>query len=327
MRNIRTDLACEMHTFLMETAEEISGIEQNQSTKGDISVNRIKVATENAAKKIGKPVGTYTTLSFSDPRYLDKTRYETLCKAIADEICGLLKQTDKNKPVLIIGLGNRSITSDSLGPAVLDRLMITRHLFSYAPEALSQNLSSVCAIAPGVLGITGIETEEIIRGVCKNIDPCAVICVDALAARGIDRITRTVQICDTGIHPGAGVGNNRKEISEKTLGVPVIAVGVPTVVDAATITDDTLNLVIDNLLESIQQTDQNSSFYQMLKNLDEDERYDLIRTSVSQDMPYFLTTPKEIDILINKTAEVVANGINFALHEDITFEDIQIYVS
>ena len=156
------------------------------------------------------------------------------------------------------------------------------------------------------------------------MNPCAVICVDALAARNIDRVTRTIQICDTGINPGAGVGNNRKEISQNTLGVPVIAVGVPTVVDAATITDDTLNLVIDNLLS---QNDDNTAFFKMLKGLNPEDRFGLIKESVSKSMPNFMTTPKEIDILIDKTAEVVANGINFALHKDITFEDIDIYVS
>ena len=159
---------------------------------------------------------------------------------------------------------------------------------------------------------------------CEKVNPCAVICVDALAARNIDRVTRTIQICDTGINPGAGVGNNRKEISQNTLGVPVIAVGVPTVVDAATITDDTLNLVIDNLLS---QNDDNTAFFKMLKGLNPEDRFGLIKESVSKSMPNFMTTPKEIDILIDKTAEVVANGINFALHKDITFEDIDIYVS
>lgn len=327
MRSIRTDLALEAHLSLMETAEPLSGIEHNEVTENGVTVSRVAVKDKSAEEKIGKPMGNYITLTLPDLRYIDKTLYEEICKKIAAEIKKLMGKTNPEKPVLIIGLGNRSITSDSLGPAVIDRLMITRHLFSYAPEALSENLSSVCAIAPGVLGITGIETGEIISGVCKRVDPCAVICVDALAARSLDRITRTIQICDTGIHPGAGVGNNRKEISEKTLGVPVIAVGVPTVVDAATITDDTLNLVIDHLLDSMGEDDKNTPFYKMLKNLDPDGRYELIRASVSKEMPYFLTTPKEIDILINKTAEVVANGINFAMHEGITFEDIDIYVS
>lgn len=324
MRAIRTDLALESHQFLTETAQEIAGIDSSEQTEDGITVSRVTVKDQTAAKKIGKPMGNYITLSLPDLRYIDKSVYETICKKIATEVNNLLHGVDTDKPVLIVGLGNRSITSDSLGPAVMDRLMITRHLFSYAPETLSDQINSVCAIAPGVLGVTGIETYEIISAVCKKVDPCAVICVDALAARGIDRVTRTIQICDTGIHPGAGVGNNRKEISKNTLHVPVIAIGVPTVVDAATITDDTLNLVIDSLLKSADKTEP---FYNMLKSLDDNQRYSLIKASVSKNMPHFMTTPKEIDILIHKTAEVVANGLNFALHDGITFEDIDIYVS
>lgn len=322
MRSVRTDLALEAHGLITST---LTGIETNEESKEGVTINRVAVKTEDAANAIGKPIGTYTTLSFPDARYIEKNLYETICKEIARELNALLNPS-KEQPILVIGLGNRAITSDSLGPAVLDRLMITRHLFSYAPETISENLSSVCAIAPGVLGITGIETEEIIRGVCKNVNPCAVICIDALAARSIDRITKTVQISNTGIHPGAGVGNNRKEISEKTLGVPVIAIGVPTVVDAATITDDTLNLVIDRLIESMND-EKDSAFYKILKDFSHEERYQLIASSVSSEMPHFMTTPKEIDLLIGKTAELVANGINFALHKEITFEDIQMFVS
>lgn len=324
MRNIRTDLALENHELLTETAEEIAGIELSDRSEGDIIITHVKVTDSAAAQKIGKPMGNYVTLALPDLRYIDKTFYEAACKKISVEINKLLKNSDPQRPILIIGLGNRSITSDSLGPAVIDRLMITRHLFHYAPEAVSENLGSVCAIAPGVLGVTGIETEEIISGVCEKVKPGAVICIDALAARSIDRITRTVQICDTGIIPGAGVGNNRKEISQNTLGVPVIAVGVPTVVDAATITDDTLNLVIDNL---IKENDDNTAFFKTLKTLNAEDRFALIKESVSKAMPNFLTTPKEIDVLIRKTAEVVANSINFALHKDITFEEIDCYVS
>ncbi len=324
MRSVRTDLAIETHELLMEAADEIAGIKLSDRSEGDIKITHVKVENEDASQKIGKPKGNYVTLELPDLRYIDKALYETACRKIAAEISGLLKNTDLKRPILIIGLGNRSITSDSLGPAVIDRLMITRHLFHYTPDAVSDNLGSVCAIAPGVLGVTGIETGEIIAGVCEKVKPCAVICVDALAARNIDRVTKTIQICDTGINPGAGVGNNRKEISKNTLGVPVIAVGVPTVVDAATITDDTLNLVIDNL---VKENDDNTAFFKMLKGLNPEDRFGLIKASVSKAMPNFMTTPKEIDILIDKTAEVVANGINFALHKDITFEDIDIYVS
>ncbi len=324
MRTVRTDLALETHELLMEAAEELTGITVTDESEDSIKVTSVCVKDKEAERRINKPIGTYVTLETPDLRYIDKTLYEKICKCAAKKIKNMLGKIPLEKPVLVVGLGNRSITSDSLGPQVLDRLMITRHLFRYAPEALTDNLASVCAVAPGVLGVTGIETSEIIEGICKKVNPCAVICIDALAGRSVDRILKTIQICDTGIQPGAGVGNNRKELSKNTLSVPVIAVGVPTVVDAATITDDTLDCIINSL---ISENDDNSPFFQMLKKMDDDERFRLIQKSVSKAMPNFLTTPKEIDILISKAAEVVANGINFALHKDITFEDISLYIS
>lgn len=308
MKNIRTDLAMETHQLFTENAEELTGVNVYDKSVKDIDITHVVIETEEAAQKMGKPIGNYVTLQTPDLRYIDKKLYEKICRQIADEIKELLDE-DVDKPILVVGLGNRAITSDSLGPEVTDRLIITRHLFSHAPEMLSANYASVCAIAPGVLGITGIETEEVVSAVCDKIKPCAVIVVDALAARSIDRITNTIQICDTGINPGAGVGNNRREISQKTLGVPVIAIGVPTVVDAATIAEDTLSLAFSDLAEKVP--------------------FDKILHSgkISQEILNFTTTPKEIDILIRKAAEVVSNGINFALHDNITFEDIDIFVN
>lgn len=308
MRNIRTDLAIETHEMFTETAEQIQGVSVYDKSVRDIKITQVTIDTEEAAEKMGKPVGDYITLTLPDLRYIDKKLYARIVKHISDEIKQLICD-DIDKPILVVGLGNRAITSDSLGPEVVDRLVITRHMFTHAPEILSADYASVCALAPGVLGITGIETEEIISAVCEKINPCAVIVVDALAARSIDRITSTIQICDTGICPGAGVGNNRREISEKTLGIPVIAIGVPTVVDAITITEDTLDLIFCDLGEKLPIED-------------------IVRSGkVSKEILNFTTTPKEIDILIRKCAEVVANGINFALHDNITFEDIDLFVN
>jgi len=308
MRNIRTDLALETHEQFCESAEHLSGVDVYDKSIKDIEITHVEIKTEDAASKMGKPIGNYVTLKTPDLRYIDKKSYERIVRKIADEI-NMLTTDDIEKPILVVGLGNRAITSDSLGPEVVDRLVVTRHMFSHAPEILSPDFASVCAIAAGDLGITGVETEEIISAVCVMIQPSAVIVVDALAARSIDRITNTIQICDTGISPGAGVGNNRKEISQRTLGIPVIAIGVPTVVDAITITEDTLELLFCDLG-------------------DEFPIEDILRSqSVSKEILNFSTTPKEIDILIKKCAEVVANGINFALHDNITFEDIDILLN
>ena len=308
MSYTRTDLAVETHEHFTENAEKIDGVKVTDKSTKDINITQVVIETQEAAKKLGKPMGNYTTLQFPDLRYIDKNLYEKACKKVAEEI-QLLLDDDINKPILVVGLGNRAITSDSLGPEVVDRLIITRHLFSHGIDMPLENYSSVCALAPGVLGITGLETEEVISAVCKKINPCAVIVVDALAARSIDRITNTIQICDTGICPGAGVGNNRREISENTLGVPVIAIGVPTVVDAATIAEDTLSLAFSDLAEKLP-------FDEILHS-----------GKISKEILNFTTTPKEIDILIKKSAEVVANGINFALHDNISFEDIDIFVN
>ena len=304
----RTDLALETHESFTENAEQLQGVKVVDKSTKDAKITHVIIETDDAAQKMGKPVGNYITLQLPDLRYIDKKLYAKICKQVSDEIKVLIED-DVEKPILVVGLGNRAITSDSLGPEVVDRLIITRHLFSHAPEMLSANYASVCAIAPGVLGITGIETEEVVSAVCEKVKPCAVIVVDALAARSIDRITNTIQICDTGICPGAGVGNNRREISEKTLGVPVIAIGVPTVVDAATIAEDTLSLAFSDLAEKLPFDDI------------------LHSGKISKEILNFTTTPKEIDILIKKASEVVANGINFALHDNISFEDIDIFVN
>ncbi len=302
MQNIRTDLALENHEYFTETAEKLPGVSVYNKSMKDIKVTQIEIETEEAAKEMGKPIGTYITLEFSDLRYIDKKVYERLIKQISLEINQLLYD-DIDKPILVIGLGNRAITSDSLGPDVIDKLIVTRHMFTHAPEVLSDNFASVCAMAPGVLGITGIETEEIVTSICDKVKPSAVIVVDALAARSIKRITKTVQICNTGINPGSGIGNNRREISEKTLGIPVIAIGVPTVVDALTITGDTLEMMSYN-------------------------REDIFKiTKIPEEISNFTTTPKEIDILVKKCADIVANGINFALHDNITFEDIDLLIN
>ena len=308
MSNIRTDLALETHEYFTESAQNLDGVNVYDKSTKDIEITHVEIKTEDAAAKMGKPIGNYITLSTPDLRYIDKKLYERIVRKIADEINQLITD-DIKKPILVVGLGNRAITSDSLGPEVVDRLVVTRHMFTHAPEILSADFASVCAISPGVLGITGIETEEIITSICKKIDPSVVIVVDALAARSIERITNTIQICDTGISPGAGVGNNRKEISQKTLGIPVIAIGVPTVVDAITIAEDTLELLYCDLGEKLPIDDL------------------LHSENISTEILNFSTTPKEIDILIKKCAEVVANGINFALHDNITFEDIDILVN
>jgi len=225
--------------------------------------------------------------------------------------------------LLVIGLGNWNVTPDALGPKVVSRLMVTRHLLEYVPDQVDEGVRPVCAVSPGVLGITGIETGEIVRGIVDRVKPDVVIAIDALASRKMERVNTTIQIADTGISPGSGVGNKRMELSRETLGVPVIAIGVPTVVDAATMANDTIDLVIDNL---IREAKEDSHFYNMLKNIDRNEKYQLIQEVLQPYVGNLVVTPKEIDDVVDRIAKVIANGLNIALHQGITLNDVNRYV-
>ena len=321
MENVRTDLAIELHEMLVEAAAEISGVSVKQEDKDRIHISRIGIESLKAQMQMGKPVGNYVTVEFPDINIAEGEDYERLCKVVAGELKALLPLKKKSN-VLVVGLGNRDITPDALGPAVVSKLMITRHLITYIPEEIDEGIRPVCAIAPGVLGTTGVETGEIVRGVTDKIKPEAVIVIDALAARSMDRISTTIQICDTGISPGAGVGNKRRALDKDTLGVPVIAIGVPTVIDAATITADTLQMA-----EKSKTVQKDSKLYEALTNLEPETRQQMLREALPDTLAGFMVTPKEVDLLVERVSKVIANGINLALHRNITFDDIAAYTS
>ena len=217
------------------------------------------------------------------------------------------KHIDNKSPVLVVGLGNLYVTPDALGPKVVNEIDITRHLIEYMPGVLDESTRPVSAIAPGVLGTTGIETQEILKGIVDNIKPSLIIIIDALASRSIERISSSIQLADTGIVPGAGVGNARKELTEEKLGVPVIAIGIPTVVEAATIAADSLTLFIKKVQEQAQSND-------FLNQLQEEDKYEMIKEVLSPNDYNFIVTPKEIDELIENMKDIVARGINFAVN-------------
>lgn len=321
MENVRTDLAIEKHEMLLEAATELSGVTVQQEEKDNIRISRIAIESLKAQMKMGKPVGNYVTVEFSGLNIAEGEDYERLCRVLAGEIRNLLSLKEKSH-VLVVGLGNRYITPDSLGPQVVSRLMVTRHLLAYIPEEIDEGIRPVCALAPGVLGTTGMETGEVIKGVVDTIKPDAVIVIDALAARSMERISTTVQICDTGISPGAGVGNKRKELSKSTLGVPVIALGVPTVIDAATITADVLKMAAET-----EQVKENENLYEALTSLDDASQRQLLQEAIPENLSGFMVTPKEIDLFVERVSKVVANGINLALHKNVTFADIAAYTS
>ena len=241
--NIHTDLALEDKERFESDNVEINGVsvEEFIDEENEICVTEVKIMTENGAKTMGKPVGTYITMQIQNLTLPDEEYHKKVAKKMASLIKNILTVEKEDYTALVVGLGNRDVTPDALGPKVVDCLNITRHMIlEYGKYAVDEKETHmISAIAPGVMAQTGMESYEIIKGIVDEIRPDVVFVVDALAARNTKRLNRTIQIADTGIHPGSGVGNHRNEISKNTLGVPVIAIGVPTVVDAATIVRDT----------------------------------------------------------------------------------------
>lgn len=327
MTNIRTDLALEAKEIYQakhKKEKDIDGIEVLTEIDKDIKVTTVKVKDDNGAKKIGKPKGNYVTIDLPDFTAYDGETMDRVSQVVA-EILGRMVKIDVEKTVLVVGLGNWKVTPDALGPKVTEGIMVTRHLKTVMPEIMDDSVRPVCSIAPGVLGITGVETVEIIKGTVERIKPDVVICIDALAARRVERVNTTIQIGDTGISPGAGVGNNRKQINEDNLGVKVIAIGVPTVVDAVTIANDTIDMVVDSL---INNASSGNDFYKMLRSLDKNEKNALIREVLSsKSLGEMIVTPKDIDLIINSLAKIISNGINMAVQPNMDMEDINKFMN
>ncbi len=241
---VRTDLALEARESIGE-AEEIRGVsvEETYDEKNEIRVTRVIIETKNGAKAMGKPIGVYTTLEAPRMVEPDENYHQEISSALAKELKDIIPEVQEEQSVLIVGLGNRDVTADALGPNVADNLFITRHVvMEYGKAAYSKSrMNMVSSIVPGVMAKTGMESAEIIKGVIGQTKPDVVIVVDALAARSTKRLNRTIQVTNTGIHPGSGVGNHRNALTKESLEVPVIAIGVPTVVDAATIVNDAVS--------------------------------------------------------------------------------------
>lgn len=312
MKDFRTDLALERRDLYMKAnhiEKEVDGIETEEEKIGDnIITTRVKVLNENGENAIQKPIGNYITIDIKNLRISSPEEIQTASEAVTKELKKLIeKHVQHQEPILVVGLGNIYVTPDSLGPKVINEIDITRHLIEYMPEVIDENTRAVSAVSPGVLGTTGIETQEILKGIIDNIKPKLVIIIDALASRSIERISSSIQLADTGIVPGAGVGNTRKELTEHSLGVPVIAMGIPTVVDAATIAADSLTLFI----QKVQEEAKSNEF---LNQLQEEDKYEMIKEVLQPEDYNLIVTPKEIDDLIENMKDVVARGINFAIN-------------
>ena len=312
MYNFRTDLALERRDLYKKAnniEKEIDGIEtEEENIEDKIHLSRVKVTNKLGEDAIGKPIGNYITIDIKNLKTSNEDDIQKASEVVTKELKNLIyKHIDNKSPVLVVGLGNLYVTPDALGPKVVNEIDITRHLIEYMPGVLDESTRPVSAIAPGVLGTTGIETQEILKGIVDNIKPSLIIIIDALASRSIERISSSIQLADTGIVPGAGVGNARKELTEEKLGVPVIAIGIPTVVEAATIAADSLTLFIKKVQEQAQSND-------FLNQLQEEDKYEMIKEVLSPNDYNFIVTPKEIDELIENMKDIVARGINFAVN-------------
>ena len=286
--NFRTDLAIERREYTEK--ETLDGVLSNVKTVDGIKITTIEIINKQGEQLIGKPKGRYITIE-TEKLHKSSQTFSAASEVICKELRNLLPEKGS---VLVAGLGNEDITPDALGPKSVNHLLATRHISSDLADSLGLGeLRSVAGIVPGVLGKTGIETVEIIGGVVKKIAPGCVIVVDALASRNTARLGTTVQICDTGVSPGSGVGNRRKGINSETLGVPVIAIGVPTVVDALTMAADVFEKA------GVELPDMDFSEHRQM-----------------------MVTPKEIDSLIDKAAHLIAMGINTALQESLSAGEI-----
>lgn len=310
--NFRTDLASErrdLYKKVNSIENEINGIEtEKEEINENISVERVKVTNEEGQNAIGKPIGNYITIDIKKLKVAQDEDIDKSAETLSNELKKIIDaHIDKQGEILVVGLGNIYVTPDALGPKVINEIDVTRHIINYLPQYVEEGTRMVSAISPGVLGTTGIETMEILKGIVDNIKPKLLIVIDALASRSIERISSTVQLSDTGIVPGAGVGNKRAEISKETLGIPVIAIGIPTVVETAVLVNDCLDLFISKLQEEAKSNDY-------LNKLKEQDNYEEIKEALIPGDFNLIVTPKEIDDLIENMKDVVAKGINHAIN-------------
>ncbi len=289
----RTDMAVErrdLYKNANKLEDEINGIECEEEKVNDTTITRVKITNSEGERALDKRIGNYITIDVKKVNNITTEKEQEIIDIVSKELSAIIeKHVKSNEEILIVGLGNENATPDSLGSKVVQNIEITRHIKIYLPNAIDKNTRSVSAITPGVLGTTGIETVEIVKGIVDNIKPKLVIAIDSLCSKNIDRINKSIQISDTGIVPGGGVGNRRAELSKDTLNVPVIGLGVPTVLDAATIVIDTLNACD--------------------MEVNENELVDKMKLNNFN----FIVTPKEIDDLINNMTNIVSEGINMSL--------------
>lgn len=311
---IRTDLAMEQKERFESDHVEVSGVvlEEEYDEEKEIKITTVRIETENGAKAMGKPVGTYLTLEAPNMAAADEGYYREISETLAGFLEKYMKDTEENQEkgysVLVVGLGNREVTPDALGPYVVDQLNVTRHIVQeYGRYAVGKGGSRiVSAIVPGVMAQTGMESAEIIRGIVNETTPDLIMVIDALAARSTKRLNRTIQISDAGIHPGAGVGNHRSEITKDTMGIPVIAIGVPTVVDAATIVNDAM----ENFITALETSETLKGVGVVLQGYNSAEKYELVKELIAPHLNGMFVTPKDIDDTVRRISYTISEAMN-----------------
>ncbi len=301
MSQIRTDLAIEICENLERNNSSPSGIECNKYSFGPLSVEEVTISDDFGEKLSGKPIGTYTTVGVGKIWQDDRKVFQKKLFSFSKLLEKSLAFSESPSPsVLVAGLGNESITADAIGPIAVKNLIVTRHIRKERPLIFEDlGLFDVCAITPGVLGQTGIESADIIKSIVKKIKPSLLVVIDALASRDLSRLVNTIQLCDSGIRPGSGVGNKRPGLLPEKLGIPILSIGVPTVVDAATLAADAIKSF------SGKETDSET-----------------IRHAWSQNQLNFFVTPKETDQIIRVMGSFIGYALNLALNKNLSFEDM-----
>ena len=311
---IRTDLAMEQKERFESDHVEVSGVvlEEEYDEEKEIKITTVRIETENGAKAMGKPVGTYLTLEAPNMAAADEGYHREISETLAGFLEKYMKDTEENQEkgysVLVVGLGNREVTPDALGPYVVDQLNVTRHIVQeYGRYAVGKGGSRIVrAIVPGVMAQTGMESAENIRGIVNETTPDLIMVIDALAARSTKRLNRTIQISDAGIYPGAGVGNHRSEITKDTMGIPVIAIGVPTVVDAATIVNDTM----ENFIMALETSETLKGVGVVLQGYNSAEKYELVKELIAPHLNGMFVTPKDIDDTVRRISYTISEAMN-----------------
>jgi len=352
---VRTDLAVEAKDMYVEkeSNSKIKGVTFKEREDNGIKISYVDINSEGETL-LGKKAGSYITIYADGVKKQDTARQHMAAKTLAKELEQLIKKNNipDTATGLLVGLGNLQVTPDALGPMTAEKIMVTSHLFALHHETVSEGYRPVASVTPGVMGVTGIETSDIIYGIVEKFNPDFVIAVDALASRSIERINETIQLSDSGIHPGSGVGNKRKEISKETLGIPCLAIGVPTVVDAVTITSDTIDFMLKHFGREYREKDRpsksltpakltfgNKKFTQsdlpdesqrktvlgIVGTLSEEEKRQLISEVLTPIGHNLMVTPKEVDGFMIDMASVIAGGINAALHENVDVDNLSEY--